>query len=284
MKIRKSEIQLAEHHPSVLLRLKAQSVLTAPLVIDQKGVLIDGYRRFQLAPDDEVDVIQIHVADLFDAALALNQRTRIWDETDCFLWTRWSRNLQHKDPELPVRHFAEALFGAEISQLFLIAARNLTLRQVQLILNSPKRYRSFLERFISDDIHLNSNESAAFIDLACDLANKLGKSQLEDLFKLEQFASILESENLTARQKGEALLKAMRVLRYPYYQKKAHEFSLLWRELNLGKGIQAKKGLFLERGVLELSLSSSSFEELKKMAAQLSDSLDSPLWSRIWND
>jgi hypothetical protein len=283
MKMQKSQIRLSENHPSMLLALESQSVLAAPLVIDQEGMLIDGYRRFQLSADEEVETIQMNVSDPFEAALALNQRTRRWDDADCFLWTRWARALNRINTNLPISHFTQLLFEADVSLLQHIAARQLSLRQAQLILNSPNRYRFFLQDFLTDKIQLNANETSAFIDMACDLANKLGKPRLEDLFAGDPFSSILAGA-LTPRQKGEALLKVMRDLRYPYYQQRAHEFSLVWRELNLGESIQARKSLFLERGVLELTLTSTSVEELNRIAIQLCRSLESPVWSRIWNE
>ncbi|HEY7160664.1 MAG TPA: hypothetical protein VH815_05360, partial [Acidobacteriota bacterium] len=86
MKILKNEIYLSPMHPSMLLTLEPQSILNAPLVIDQNRNLIDGYRRFQLIQHDSVEVTQISAENIFDAAYEMNLKTRTWDEIDCFLW------------------------------------------------------------------------------------------------------------------------------------------------------------------------------------------------------
>ena len=87
---------------------------------------------------------------------------------------------------------------------------------------------------------------------------------------------------MVAKQKGELLLKEMRILRYPYYQKKSEELTSNWQQIRLEQDTQAKKALFLERGILELSFSACSLEEMKQKIMNLYQSLSSPVWNRIW--
>jgi hypothetical protein len=62
------------------------------------------------------------------------------------------------------------------------------------------------------------------------------------------------------------------------------EFSENWRDLKLESNIQAKKSLFVERGVLELTLSARSFVEMKEKVERLHRSLTSGLWTKIWDN
>ena len=284
MKYSKSQIQLCDRHPTRLLKLEPQSVLTAPLVINPEGILVDGYRRYQLLPQEDVEVVQIGTPNVFEAALELNRRTRRWDEIDCFLWTRWARTFGLSDTDLPLKRFPDELYSAEDSLLSLLANGQLLFRQAVLILQSPQRYHSFFQRFLVEDIELNSNGTADLIAMVCDLARIQGKATLEDLFSESGFRRILQHPNLTRRQKGELLLKEMRILRYPYYRKKAEEFSTYWRELNLDNAVLAKKDLFLRRGLLEISFSCISFEGLRGKVTRLYESLGSPVWSKIWEE
>jgi hypothetical protein len=233
---------------------------------------------------DDLETIQIHTSNLFEAAVQLNSRTRHWDETDCFFWMRWAKSLGEQQPVLPISRFAEELDQAGESLLALTANRRLSLRQAVLILRAPKRYREFLEQFLSESIRLNANETAEFIDMLCDLTRTFKKPLPRDLFAELNLLSTVEQPRLSPGRKGEALLKEMRILRYPYYQKKAGEFSSEWHELSLDEIVLARKSLFLERGVLEISLSSRSFAEFKRKVTRLYESLSSPAWEKIWKE
>ena len=282
MKLPKNKIRLSDSHPTMLLKLQPQPVLVAPLVIDSERNLIDGYRRFQLAEGEVVDVISMPVENVFHAALALNQRTRSWDGLDCFLWTRWARQMRIANVMLPITKFPDDLFHISDSLLFLLAQRRLTLRQVILLTHAPKRYREFFQEFLQETIHLNDNETATFIEMASDLKTTLEKRSLEEVFQETVLAGILDERQLTPKQRGERLLEEMRRLRYPYYQRKSDEFSLLWQQLDLGTGVNANKRMFVEREILQVTWSAASFEEAKDRAERLYRSLNSQVWSKIW--
>ncbi len=284
MNLSKNKIKLSEAHPSLLLDLQAQSVLAAPVVIDMDGNLVDGYRRFQLQEGDDIEGITMPVESVFHAALALNRQTRHWDGIDCFLWSRWARRIGIVDPVLPLTRFPDELFALPDLLLSMLAKRRLTLRQAILLVHAPQRYRDFFQRLFRETIVLNDNESAAFIEIASDLKTILGKKDLEQVFQVTTLSRILGAMDLTPRQRGEQLLKEMRRLRYPYYQKKSDEFSSLWQELDLGKGVHANKRMFLERGILEITWSASSPEEARDRAEKLCQSMSSQVWNEIWKE
>lgn len=279
MKIPKSEIRIAPQHPSLYPDLRQEDALCAPVVIDASRTLVDGYRRFRILPQDEIAVVELGAVPLFETALALNLRSRLWDEIDCFFWNRWALSLG-VPVNLPLMRFPEELDSADEPLLKLIANRKLTLRQAALILQSPMPYRPFFQSFLSDSIRLNNNETAAFMNLCIDLKQMLHLVRIEDLIaKVEEGVPAND-----ARSRGDRLLKAMRVLRYPYYQKKLGEFATSWRLLELGGNVQADRSQFLERGKLQITITSGSYQELKKSVEKLSSSMESPLWRKIWEE
>lgn len=98
------------------------------------------------------------------------------------------------------------------------------------------------------------------------------------------FSAILADKSLTPKQKGERLLREVRVLRYPYYQRKLDEFSGNWKGLHLEPDFQAKKNLFVERDLLEITFSAGSPEDMKEKVSKLSQSMDSIIWSKFWKE
>jgi hypothetical protein len=104
----------------------------------------------------------------------------------------------------------------------------------------------------------------------------------DKFFSLKVFDRILGDSVLNRKQKGERLLVEMRVLRYPYYTRKSKDFSSYWGQLGLDPFIQAKKSAFLERGCLEIALSAASLEEFKEKVSLLYQTLESPVWKKIW--
>ncbi|HSE42225.1 MAG TPA: hypothetical protein VLH08_15785 [Acidobacteriota bacterium] len=284
MKIHKQQIRLLPEHPSTLLKLTPQSILSAPLVINQDGVLLDGYRRFQLQVDDSVEAVQLEVNDVFAAAFELNRNTRKWDDVDCFLWTRWAATLGADPARLPITRFSPALQSLTKDLLGLIGERKLSLRKAVLIQEAPPAARDFLVDLLTNTLTLNDNEAADFIRMAWDVKTRLHLRGIPALFQMEQFKLILSNGRLSPRQKGEALLKVLRSVRYPLYQEKLEKFTADWQQLNLGHSIQPKQTSFIERGVLEISISSASLEELKDHIRRLAASLDSLSWVEIWKD
>ena len=284
MKVLKQQIHLSPLHPSMLLAVPRQSILYAPLVIDQNGNLIDGYRRVQLLGDDSIEVIQISVENIFEAAYEMNLRTRTWDDIDCFLWKRWAHSIGADASRLPAQRQAALLESASIPLLTLLAQRKITIRQAQLIQEAPPVTHEYLLNLLSEIIHLNDNETADFIRMAWDVKIKDQISSLRKLLESEPFVVILQERRYSPKQKGEALLKELRSVRYPLYQKKLEQFTSDWQQLNLGRGIQAKGNSFVERGVLEISFASKSLKELKNHINRLSESLASPEWVRIFEE
>lgn len=284
MKVLKQQIHLSPMHPSMLLALQRQSILHAPLVIDENGNLIDGYRRVQLLGDDSIEVIQISVENIFEAAYEMNLRTRTWDDIDCFLWKRWAHSIGADASRLPAQRQAELLESASIPLLTLLAQRKITIRQAQLIQEAPPVTHEYLLNLLSEIIHLNDNETADFIRMAWDVKIRDQISGLRKLLESEPFVVILQERRYSPKQKGEALLKELRSVRYPLYQKKLEQFTSDWQQLNLGRGIQAKGNSFVERGVLEISFASKSLKELKNHINRLSESLASPEWVRIFEE
>jgi hypothetical protein len=284
MKISKQEIHLSPMHPSMLLTLPAQSILYAPLVIDQNRNLIDGYRRFQLLQGDSIEVTQISVENIFDAAYEMNLKTRSWDEIDCFLWKRWADSIGSDTGKLPLQRRSAALESASTAMLTLLAERKITMRQAALIQEAPPATHEFLLRLLSEMIHLNDNETAEFIRMCWDIKIREQFSSVKALLETQRFLDILQDRRYSPKQKGEALLKELRAVRYPLYQKRLEQFTSDWQQLKLGRGIQAKGNSFVERGVLEISFASKSLEELKNHINRLSESLASPEWARIFEE
>ena len=290
MKIAKREIHLSSQHPSLLVDLPPAETLAAPVLIDASGTLIDGYRRFRLSTGDEIDAVEMKITNVFEAAHELNLRTRLWDDADCFLWSRWASG-SGTTLSLPCRPIQGSLLQAPEPMLRLIANRKLTLRQCMLILESPPAFQPFLQQFLSESIRLNNNETAVFIDLCRDLKQILKLPRIEDVVAhvdSQDAPAVIpppfRSEGNHARARGERLLKGMRVLRYPYYQKKQGEFASSWRELDLGENIQTNRNHFLERGKLEITFTSGSYREMKQTIERLFNSVESALWRKIWEE
>jgi hypothetical protein len=211
----------------------------------------------------------------------MNRNTRIWDDTDCFLWMRWAGEFGATAPALPMTRFAEELGEADESLLRLIARRTLRLRQAMIILRAPLTYRSFFLKMLSECIQLNNNETILFVDWSCDLKKRLKAAKLEDVFTQPTLVGALTSVS-DSRQRGERLLKEMRLLRYPEYQKKSEEFTSYWQQLDVGQNVQVKKDRFLENGKLDITLSAGSHQEMMQSVDRLYRSLNSPWWERIW--
>jgi hypothetical protein len=284
MKVRKQDIQLSPEHPSPLLELKKQLIVTAPLVINADGILVDGYRRYQLHEGEFIEVVQIDLNDVFDTAYQMNLHTRKWDDVDCFLWTRWAREIGANAIRLPIQRYSYAIESASKEILRLMADRKITMRKAILIQESPVPARDFFVDLLTNVVSVNDNEAADLIRMSWDTKTKLKAGSVSTLFQTEPFAGILRNSGLSARQKGEALLKELRSVRYPLYQEKLEHFTSNWHQLNLGRGVLAKGSSFIERGVLEISFTSSSLEELKENIRRLATSLDSESWARIWKE
>jgi hypothetical protein len=284
MKIFKHEIQLSPMHPSMLLTLQPQSIFYAPLVIDQNRNLIDGYRRFHLVQGDSIEVTQVFAENIFDAAYEINFRSRTWDDVDCFFWRRWAQSIGGNTERLPVQRQSSVLESTSTSMLTLLAERKITMRQAALIQEAPPATHEYLLNLLSEVIHLNDNETAEFIRMAWDVKIREKMSGLRELLETGRFLVILQDRRYSPKQRGEALLKDLRAVRYPLYQKKLEQFTSDWQQLNLGRGIQAKGNSFVERGALEISFASKSLQELKNHINRLSESLASSEWARIFEE
>jgi hypothetical protein len=286
MKTKKESIQLSEHHPSLLLHLKPDpdQGTTAPLVVDQNGILIDGYRRFQLSSKAEFEVLQISTPNLVDTAFDLNYKTRQWDEVDLFLWNRWATSLGLACVRLPHARFPRELEDADPDLLRLLANRALHLRQAILIQQAPGRYRSAFRSLLSDKIQLNPNETAQLIQLSCDLVHVLKIDHVSGVFLQKRCSEVIENSGLNRKHKGEALLKELRVLRYPYYEAKKAGFEESWKQLELDSSITSKPGALLERGALEILVKVRSRKELDRALESLHRSLKSKAWDKIWEE
>jgi len=284
MKIPKQDIHLSPLHPSMLLTIPPQSILYAPLVIDQNKNLIDGYRRFQLLEGNSIEVTQVLAENIFDAAYEMNLRSRTWDDIDCFLWRRWAQAIGADPGRLPIQRQSSILESASTPMLTRLAERKITLRQAALIQKAPPSTHEYLLNLLSEVIQLNDNETAEFIRMAWDVKVREQIAGLKGLLETDPFLVILQDRRYSPKQKGEALLKELRAVRYPLYQKKLEKFTSDWQQLNLGRGIQAKSNSFVERGVLEISFASKSLKELKNHIDRLSESLASPEWTRIFEE
>jgi hypothetical protein len=279
--MKKNEVLLSEKHPSLLEKSFEKAEICSPVIVSSNSVLIDGYRRIQMEQKADIDAIEMSVPCLFSAAIEMNRNTREWDEIDCFLWSRWAKSLGVEDHPLGLRSFSPELNHAPDTILAALANRQLELGQAVRILQAPSGTWPFFAEFLSSQVRLNVNETAIFIDMAFDLANRSQTKNLKEVFANEKLQGILQEKGKTPRQIGEALLKEMRNLRYPLYQQKTQELSSAWRQLNLEK-LQAKKNLFLDRGVLEITIRARSQEEMSKRIKELFESLTSPAWGRIW--
>lgn len=279
MKIAKSRVQLSPGHPSLLLDLPEDRGLFAPVVMDPAGMLVDGYRRFRIQPGPEIEAVCVESTNIFEAALSMNRHSRAWDDVDCFLWARWAQSLK-VEPNLPITRFPAVLHDADIPLLRLLAARNLTLRQAALILQSPLPYRPFFQDFLHKSIRLNNNETADFMHMCVDLKKILKLANIQDVVERVEDGTT----ELDARRRGERLLKGMRILRYPYYQKKSDEFVACWRELDLGPSVQVDRARFLEHGKMEITVTSASYREMQDSLERIALSLESPSWRKIWEE
>jgi hypothetical protein len=279
--MKKSEILLSEKHPSFLEKSFSKTDVYSPVIVSFDSILIDGYRRFQMEQKAHIDAVEMNVPCLFSAAVEMNRNTRDWDEIDCFLWSRWANSLGVVNHSLNHRSFSPELEHAPNIILSALANRQLELRQAIRILQAPSRTWPFFVELLSSQVRLNVNETANFMDLTFDLANRWQTKDLKEVLSNEKLQAILQENGKAPRQTGEALLKEMRNLRYPLYQQKTQELSSAWRQLDLEK-LQAKKTLFLDRGILEITIRARSQEEMSKRIKELFESLTSPAWKRIW--
>jgi hypothetical protein len=269
-------ISLSEKHPSLLEDLIRFAGYCAPVIVSQDGILIDGYRRYQL--DSDIDATVMDVRSIYDAAITLNRNTRRWDEIDCFLWARWadSLGLQH-DP------FPETLNQAPFEMLRALANRKLQFGQVMRILETPSHTWSFFIDILTRRIKLNMNETANFLEMTFDLANRWSIKNLAQVFDHEVLNPIWDDSTSAPKERGVALLKAMRRLRYPLYQKKSEDLAAAWQELHLDQ-LQGDKNLFLNRGMLEITIRAKSSKEMSEKVSGLFESLSKPAWKRIWDE
>ena len=279
--MRKSEIILSPDHPSLLEEVVGSVEIYAPVVVNHECMLVDGYRRYLAAPGEEIESVCLDLPDVFLAAFQMNRNTRTWDDVDCFLWNRWAQSLNVQDSHLPKDNFPVSLNQASPLILNALARRKLLFPQAVRILQAPPRTWPFFVEFLSSKIQLNGNETANFLDMTFDLANRAGTKKFSEVFEEDTLQNILFDPALTRKQKGDHLLKAMRSLRYPLYEGKTEELSSAWEELKLRKW-QAKKDLLLEKGVLELTIRARSQEDLSRQVQELFDSVNSPVWNRIW--
>jgi len=269
-------ITLSEKHPSLLEDLVRFAGYCAPIIVSQDGILIDGYRRYQL--DSDIETTVMNVRSIYDAALTINRNTRKWDEIDCFFWSRWADSLGvQQDP------YPEALLKAPIEMLRALANRNLQLGQAVRILETPSHNWLFFLDILTHHIKLNMNETASFLEMTFDLANRWGTKNLANVFDHEVLNPIWNESRIDPKERGGALLKAMRRLRYPLYQKKSEELAAAWQELHLDQ-LQGNKNLFLTRGILEIKIRARSREEMSAKVDGLFESLSKPAWKRIWDE
>jgi hypothetical protein len=279
--MKKNEIILVSNHPSLLENSFFKSQFSAPVIVDQHSNLIDGYRRFYANDLDEIATVQIEVHSIYQAAFELNRNTRRWDDIDTFLWSRWAKSLGIDHAQASAKRFSYELMDAPVPILSALSNRKLQLGQAVRILQTPASACLFFTELLSSVVRLNVNETANFIDMMFDLANRWKTKSFKDVLEHESFKAILGKSALDSRQKGEALLKEMRKLRYPLYQRKSEELSTAWHRLHLDQ-MHAKKGLFLDRGVLEITIRARSQQEMSQQVKELYETLDSPAWKRIW--
>jgi hypothetical protein len=280
--MKKNEIILSPGHPSLLENSCFQPQFYAPLIIDRHANLIDGYRRLRASNHDEISVVNMDVPSVYHAAFELNRNTRRWDEIDTFLWNRWAKSQGVDDLQISAKRFPAELVDAPLPLLSALANRKLQLGQAVRILQAPPRTCLFFTEILSSVVRLNVNETANFIDMMFDLANRWNTKNLRDVMERPSIQAIFAESRLDPRQKGEALLKEMRKLRYPLYQRKSEELSTAWHQLHLDQ-MHAKTGLFLDRGVLEITIRARSEQEMSQQVKDLYNSLDSPAWKLIWD-
>jgi hypothetical protein len=269
-------IRLSDQHPSLLEKVVRYPGDCAPVIVNQDAVLIDGYRRFQADP--EIDAIEMKFSSIYDAAFALNRNTRKWEDIDRFLWARWADSLG-----IAADSYPDELRKSPAELLSALANRKLQLGQALRILEAPAAFLPFLVEILTKRITLNVNETAVFIDMTFDLANRMNLRNIPDLFLHPDLNSFLEEQGLSSKQRGEGLLKAMRRLRYPLYQQKSEEKAAAWKELKLDH-LQGNQGLFLTRGVLEITLRARSHREMSAKVKELYQTLKSSTWSKLWSE
>lgn len=284
MNIRKEEIHLSPGHPTLLARPDPTPGIYGPVVLSNENVLVDGYRRFFLQESGMIQAVQLPVDSIFEAAAKLNLHSRRWDEIDSLLWTRWANRLGEEPPRSLFVRFPADLLQAPEQVLSFLAQRKISIRQAGYIQRLPERHQGYFLILLSSTLQLNSNESALFLDWVYDLMNRQKIRTPQDLLTGEIFKSILQNEKLNPRQRGEYLLKEMRKLRYPKYQERSVEFSGGWDELDIGDGIRTRRDLFLQRGVLEVTITATSPQEFKSRVKKLYHRLESAGWSRIWKE
>jgi hypothetical protein len=151
------------------------------------------------------------------------------------------------------------------------------------ILDTQDHAWAFFIDALSRMIKLNVNETASFLEMTFDLANRLGTKNLAHVFDHQILRPIWEDNTITRKERGDALLKAMRRLRYPLYQKKSEELAAAWQELHLDE-LQGNKNLFFNRGLLEITIRARSRKEMSEKVSGLFESLNEPAWKRIWDE
>jgi predicted nucleic acid-binding protein len=164
-----------------------------------------------------------------------------------------------------------------------LANRKLQLGQAVRILDTQDHAWAFFIDALSRMIKLNVNETASFLEMTFDLANRLGTKNLAHVFDHQILRPIWEDNTITRKERGDALLKAMRRLRYPLYQKKSEELAAAWQELHLDE-LQGNKNLFFNRGLLEITIRARSRKEMSEKVSGLFESLNEPAWKRIWDE
>lgn len=163
-----------------------------------------------------------------------------------------------------------------LSKKYLLALHkgDLSMEQVQALLNFKKDERKLLLNLLCDDISLNRNESHEFFRLVADLM-LVKNCTAKDLLCESGLNAIYKNNKVHKKRRGEELLGQVRKMRYPNIRQAMDEFQRNINNAGLPNKVQVQHPYYFEGAWLRFVIESSDEKELAHQLDTIHESLTS---------
>jgi ParB/RepB/Spo0J family partition protein len=170
-----------------------------------------------------------------------------------------------------------------LSKKYLLALHkgDLSMEQVQALLNFKKDARKFLLDLLCDDISLNRNESLEFFRLVADLV-LAKRCSAKDLFCESGLDTIYRNNTVHKKRRGAELLEQLRKMRYPKIHQAMDEFQRNINNAGLPNKVQVLHPSYFEGAWLRFVVESSDEKELALQLDSINESLTSGKIKRLF--
>jgi ParB/RepB/Spo0J family partition protein len=164
----------------------------------------------------------------------------------------------------------------KLSKKYLLALHkgDLSMEQLQALLNFKKDERKLLLDLLCDDISLNRNESLEFFHLVADLMFAK-RCSAKDLFCESGLSTIYRNITVHKKRRGAELLGQLRKMRYPKIHQAMNEFQRNIYNAGLPNKVQVQHPSYFEGGWLRFVIESSDEKELAQQLDTMHESLTS---------